>query len=782
MGKREEDFLKRLRATFKVEAEEHLRVMSSGILELEKASSAERRMDLIEAVFREAHSLKGAARAVNAVEVETVCQSLEKVFSAFKHRGGTPSPHVSDTLSSALDGLAKLVQPGGSERASADQLGLTQMARRLESALEGLLPSIGQEQSRAEVGMPEEIPAEPTGPTEPAADVQAITEPKPLLPETVRVSTAKLNSLLLKAEELLSAKLAAGHRAVELRDIEAEALDWEKEWAKVQQEARVLERRLEKREDGPRPVNPAQGQAKVDASIEHVTEFFSKNDRVVKSLHSRLAVLAQTAEQDYRALSGMTDALLEETKKALMLPFASLLEGFPKLVRDLSRDRGKDVELVIRGAEIEADRRVLEQMKDPLIHLVRNSLDHGLEDAEERKRRSKPPRGTVTIALSPKNGDKIEVLVSDDGRGIDSAKVSVAALKRGLISSERAKGMAEPDILPLVFESGVSTSPMITEISGHGLGLAIVRERVEGMGGKVSLETQAGRGTTFRIVVPVILATLRGAVVRVGEHFFVVPMANMERAMRVAREEIQTVENRETIRMNGQAVSLVHLAQVLELPSKKESGGAGGKNPVLVLRTAESRIAFLVEEILNEQEVLMKGLGKQLSRVRNVAGATLLGSGKVVPVLNVPDLMKSAVKVSADAGGTPQPAVAGEEKKKSILVVEDSITARTLLKSILEAAGHQVKTAVDGMDAFTALRAEEFDLVVSDVDMPRLNGFDLTAKIRADKKLAELPVVLVTALESREDRERGILVGANAYMIKKSFDQSNLLEVIRRLI
>jgi two-component system chemotaxis sensor kinase CheA len=250
----------------------------------------------------------------------------------------------------------------------------------------------------------------------------------------------------------------------------------------------------------------------------------------------------------------------------------------------------------------------------------------------------------------------------------------------------------------------------------------------------------------------------------------------------VKKDEIKTVENKETITLDGQTIPIVLLRAVLELPvSQKDGIGAGAVMQAAVLGTAEQRIAFTVDDILREQEVLVKSLGPQLARVRNIAGATVLGTAQVVPVLNVPDLLRSAVRVSSGA----EPRLAVEETqgaKKSILVVEDSITARMLLKNILEAAGHDVKSAVDGIEAYTMLKAEYFDLVVSDVDMPRMNGFELTMKIRSDKKLADLPVVLVTALDSRNDRERGIDAGASAYIVKSSFDQSNLLEVIKRLI
>jgi two-component system chemotaxis sensor kinase CheA len=325
----------------------------------------------------------------------------------------------------------------------------------------------------------------------------------------------------------------------------------------------------------------------------------------------------------------------------------------------------------------------------------------------------------------------------------------------------------------------VTTSPLITDISGRGLGLAIVREKVEKLNGTVAIESRMDAGTTFRMVVPLTLATFRGTLVRVGEQLFVLPSVNVARVARAARETIHTVENRETLVFDDRPISLVRLADVLNLKTAAaRQQQDDGPVQVVLLGLAEKRIAFMVDEVLHEQEVLVRPLGRQLSRVRNISGATVLASGKVAPILNVADLLKSVVKNgSLFAGGLiDQP-----KERRSVLVVEDSITARALLKNLLESAGYLVQTAVDGLDGLTALKSRLFDIVVSDVEMPRMNGFELTARIRSDKKLSDLPVVLVTALESREDRERGIDVGANAYIVKSSFDQSNLMEVIGRL-
>ena len=766
MDKKGDAFRKKLLATFKVEAGEHVQALSSGLIELEKTSAEEKRLEIIETVFREAHSLKGAARAVNQSGIEMLCQSIESVFSALKRKEMDLSSALLDLLHEAVDALDRLLRSAEKESAVPKKDSVSDLCRRLDGVSKGIPASPGRE----------DMPAEKTetAPTAPRT-YRTLPEERPILVDTIRVPVARLDSLLPQVEGLLSAKLTASQRAAEIREAKAAFAALKKERAKIAPEAKAIQRSLER-------AKKQTGAGKNGAQVGKLLEFMTWEGDFVKSFESRLGALARMAEHDVRSLGGMVDGLLDDMKKVLMLPMSSVLEVFPKFVRDLARDRGKEADLIIEGGEIEIDRRILEEMRDPLIHLIRNCIDHGIEKPEDRQHKGKSARATIAVSITQKDGGRIEILVADDGAGIDVEKVRKAAEKLGIISREDLSNLNEDGVLPLVFQSGVSTSPIITDISGRGLGLAIVREKVEKLGGAISVETRLGLGTSFRIVLPVTLATYRGIHVRVNEQQFVFPTAYVERTVRVRRDDIKTVENRETIRGNGRAVSLVRLADTLELARKNTNTTPAETVPVVIVGSASSRIAFWVDEILNEQEVLVKSLGKQLSRVRNIAGATVLVTGKVVPILNIPDLMKSATRVTAAPGATMPAREEAVAERKAILVAEDSITSRMLLKGILESAGYNVATAVDGVDAFTLLRTEHFDLVVSDVDMPRMSGFDLTAKIRADKKLAELPLVLVTALESSEHRERGIDVGANAYIVKSSFDQSNLLEVIRRLL
>ncbi|OGG05325.1 MAG: hybrid sensor histidine kinase/response regulator, partial [Candidatus Glassbacteria bacterium RIFCSPLOWO2_12_FULL_58_11] len=579
---------------------------------------------------------------------------------------------------------------------------------------------------------------------------------------------AELDSLLRQTEELSFIKLELDQYLGSLKETSESLELWKKQWSQAAPQLKQL-------------FQPADsGSAGTVPGVSGLPEVLENNFEHFKLLETRLAGLEKSVEADRRTVSAMVDTLLAGLKNTLMSPCSSMLEIFPKIVRELSRDQGKQVELQLRGGEVEIDRRIMEQIKEPLIHLVRNSIDHGIEKPELRERLNKPSLGRLTMAINQLKSNQIEILVSDDGAGIDLEKIKKAAVKKGIISEKEARRLTDQEALALIFESNISTSAIITDISGRGLGLTIVREKVEKVSGSVAVETSPNAGTTFRLVLPITLASFRAVLVKVNGQPFAIPTMQVLQSRKINKEEVKTVENRETISANGYTLPLVRLADVLELRERSEEERSGPVS-ALILGTADKLVAFSVDQLLGEQEILLKSLGSQLSRVRNITGATILGSGQVVPVLNVSDLIKSARQATAAQSEALIPA-AEKAKKKSILVVEDSITARMLLKNILESAGYAVKTAVDGLDGFTQLRTADFDLLVSDVDMPRLNGFDLTSKVRGDRKLADLPVVLVTALDSRADRERGIDVGANAYIVKSTFDQSNLLEVIQRLI
>jgi two-component system chemotaxis sensor kinase CheA len=723
----DDQFLKNLLATFAIEAREHIAAISAGLVELEKAPAGEASRDLVETIYREAHSLKGAARAVNLSQIEAICQTIETTFAKMKAQAVPPPADHFDKL------------------------------HRLMAAIETELASaIGRQAQEKSL---------------PAAAAPARPDEKPALPDTVRVSTEKLTSVWNHTEELILTKASMAQRAIEVQQVKQTLSSWEREWRRVRSQQRAGQRTADR--NGIR-VNGSTGAAQPSRPVAALLE---RHEQVLKALGAQIGELEVAINNDRRALDRNVADLLREVRRISLLPFSTLLEGFPKMVRDLCRDCKKEATLVITGGEIEASRRILDEMKDPLIHLVRNSVDHGVESASVRERAGKDPRATITIAITLRSGDQVEIAVSDDGGGIDIEMVRKAILEQKVLSPENAGSLDERQVLAYVFQSGFSTSPRLTAVSGRGLGLAIVREKVEALGGNIAVESQRGHGSTFRITLPLAVSTVRGILVRTADQTWVMPTMYVQRVLRVGPEQIRGVENRPAISFQGRTVSVAWLAETLGLPGTDRFANPKRQWPGLLVEWSGEEILFLVDQILHEREVLVKSLGQQLPRVRNIAGAAVLEDASVALVLQTADLMRFSAGASSGAAKMDP-----REKPKSILIVEDSITARTLLKGILEAEGYQVATAVDGADAFVRLEKEAFDLVVSDVEMPRMGGLDLTAKIRATPRISELPVVLVTGLDSREDRERGAEMGANAYIVKSSFDQSNLLEVVQRLI
>lgn len=762
----EDELLQRLRATFRVEAQEHVQAISSGLVELERAGPAPP-VPTLDGIFRAAHSLKGAARAVNMAPIESLCQSLESVFAALKRDALAPSPGLFDVLHRTLGMLSRLLAGLDGSAPVPPPGAVAELRRSLFEALSG--PRVAS--AGTPVGPAPSPPAVPV-----AAAPSPPAEPTPrALPDSVRVRKRTLDMALLKSEELLHAKIATAQRAQALRELQRRPADWRARWARLRADLRTLEAAVAA-EGGAAPA--------VQAAWARVRSYLGDSQDFVVALESDLLRQVQQAEQDQRAVGTMVDQLLDDMKQIVVQPFSTLLDLFPPSVRELARDLGKEVELRIEGADVEIDRRILDEIKDPLIHLVRNSIDHGIEAPAVRCQLGKPARGRLTIAVAPRDGSQVEVLVRDDGAGIDAEALARAAVKAGVLAEEDQAALPHDGLLALALEAGVSTSPLITDLSGRGLGLSIVKQQVEGLNGSLALASAPGQGASITLRLPLTLARFRGVVVRSGGQAFVLPTRSIERVARIAVDQVKTVENREAISIGGRALSLVRLWALLGLPPDDEPG-TRSMLPVVVLHGGQpgQAIAFGVDEVLDEREVLVKPLGRQLQRLRHIAGATVLGTGQVVPILHVPDLLQAAASGAETPRAAPvaRAGAAAAAVAKAVLVAEDSITSRTLLKGILESAGYRVETAADGVDAFSTLRSGSFDIVVSDVDMPRLNGFGLTAKIRADKKLAELPVVLVTALDSREDREHGIDVGASAYLVKSSFDQGNLLEVVRRL-
>lgn len=612
--------------------------------------------------------------------------------------------------------------------------------------------------------------------------------------ESIRVSTGKLDILMEQVAELQTARINAEQRLTEVRELLERVESWDLQWRAVRSElwrvglingsagggasARVTE-------FGAAVAMPE------SRSMQHLASFLESNADHLKNSLVQLTGLVRSFDSDSRRMAQVMADLQDGVRRIRMLPISTVFETFPRLVRDTARSVDKDVNLVITGGENEVDRTILEQVKAPLVHLLRNAVDHGMESPEARIAAGKPKQGTLRLSAAQRGANLI-VEVAEDGGGIPVDKVRESAVRKGLLSPEAAAAMSDQEALWLIFRPGFSTKSTVTDLSGRGVGLDVVRENVEGLGGMIDVRSEVGKGTTFTLTLPMSVATTLVMIVECGERRFAVPVTNVLRITQVQPDKVGQLRGKAAIDFEGRPIALTRLSDALGLVDASASDSASEAQQALIVGSAEKRYAFVVDAVVGAQEVVVKSLLPPLDRVRRVAGATILGTGEVVMVINVADLIRSSsvtgfgMSISQAGAGAASGEQAAKDKKKweppLVLCVDDSFTTRTLVKSIVEAAGYPTKQAADGLEAWNILQTEPVKLVVTDVQMPRMDGFELTRMIRKDAKTKNLPVVLVTSLDSPEERAEGVDAGADAHIVKGALRQEDLLETIKRLL
>ena len=480
------------------------------------------------------------------------------------------------------------------------------------------------------------------------------------------------------------------------------------------------------------------------------------------------------------ALSRLVDETQQLVMDIRMLPVSLLFHPFSRSVRDLARDHHKPVELVIEGEETRIDKRAIEELSDPLLHLLRNAIDHGMESPEDRKTAQKPETGKI-ILRAFQDIDKVIIEVIDDGPGIDRAQIQKKAVEKGFLSEEESKHLLDAEVFDLLFLPGFSTAEMVTELSGRGIGMDVVKNNVEKLNGSVEISSTPGQGTRIKIALPLTLATTRAFLVRCSNHILAIPVFSAVQALRLDPETIQTVKGREAVYWQGEIIPCARLDATLSFshiqPQKPEA-----KLSLLLLQHGGKKIAFQADEILGVEEIVMRNLGTHLRRLPAFSGSSVLGTGEIALIIDVSRLFTAAQIKAGNIFLDRDTVQSTSDSRKRILLVEDQMTTRLLEKSILEAAGFFVEVAEDGTAALKKLESAPFDLVITDVQMPRMDGFTLTARLKKDDRFSNIPVIVVTSLEGEEDRRQGLEAGADAFLLKKSFNQESLIQTIGTLI
>jgi two-component system, chemotaxis family, sensor kinase CheA len=515
---------------------------------------------------------------------------------------------------------------------------------------------------------------------------------------------------------------------------------------------------------------------RLDEMVRLIGESASAHLRVGRMLKDRFG-LDPASNTEFNDLSRSLNVLQDRAMRTRMVPLSTITDKLQRAVRDLSRAQGKTIHWDVRGSETELDRGVLDQLSDSLLHLVRNAVDHGIETDERREAAGKPRQSSVRLHAM-QLGSEVVIAVTDDGNGIDIERVRQQAVRQGI----ETDGLSEEDLLQLIFHSGLSTTTFVTDVSGRGVGLDVVRTNVEAARGRVEVRSQPGVGTEFRIIVPVTLAVMRCLLVEAGGQRFALPFHRVVRSQAFDESSLTRAEGRPMVWVDGQPVPVSTLADVLGAGSADPSSG-----PIVVLADSSRRHGFQVDRLVGQRDVVLKGLSRLLPHLPAVAGASVEPDGCVLVVLDPPGLIKRARQTTrgnvSSAPEVPEVSelpVTGPHGR--ILVVDDALTVRELQRNILERAGFDVRVAIDGTDALSKLAEGPSDLILTDVEMPNMDGFALTEAVRAHPSLANIPILILSSRASEADRIRGLDAGADGYIIKSSFDEGSLLAAVNRLI
>ncbi|PBJ25423.1 Gliding motility regulatory protein [Pseudomonas sp. ACN8] len=740
---------------FSLEAEAQTQVLSAGLLALERDPT---QADQLESCMRAAHSLKGAARIVGVDAGVSVSHVMEDCLVSAQEGRLLLRPEHIDALLQGTDLLMRIATPNSTPGAADIDAYVVLMARLLDPAA-FLVAAVAPVMAELQL----EAPAPKVEPPAPAVEPPSAPAPSKSKRTTengervLRVTAERLNSLLdLSSKSLvetlrLKPHLATMQRLKRMQSNSLRAL----ENLNVHLKDHVLS--LEAQE-----------------TLEDARRLLAQSQQLLMEKNAELDEFAWHASQ-------RAQVLYDTALACRMRPFADVLTGQVRMVRDLGRDLGKQVRLEIEGEKTQVDRDVLEKLEAPLTHLLRNAVDHGIETPEQRLLAGKPAEGLIRLRASHQAG-LLVLELSDDGNGVDLEKVRRSIVERSLSPAQTAAQLSEEELLTFLFLPGFSLRDTVTEVSGRGVGLDAVQHMVRQLRGAVVLEQAAGEGSRFHLEVPLTLSVVRSLVVDVGDEAYAFPLAHIERMCDLEPADIVQVEGRQHFWHEGRHVGLVAASQLLQRPASQNSGQT---LKVVVIRERDAIYGVAVERFIGERTLVVLPLDERLGKVQDISAGALLDDGSVVLIVDVEDMLRSVEKL-LNTGRLERIARHSnqmvEAVRKRILVVDDSLTVRELQRKLLLNRGYDVAVAVDGMDGWNALRSEDFDLLITDIDMPRMDGIELVTLLRRDNRLQSLPVMVVSYKDREEDRRRGLDAGADYYLAKASFHDDALLDAVVELI
>jgi two-component system, chemotaxis family, sensor histidine kinase and response regulator WspE len=726
---------------FGLDSAERIKALNQIVLELEKSSENAK---LFDNAMREAHTLKGAARIVGCKDTQTLAHKMEEIFEALKDKSLTLNTPCIDLLLKTLDAVSETSTAFVKEVTHSVNVEL--IVQKLEKAKKGEFDLEEEVLLKSEDSPKEIVPLEEP---EESSEVED---------SMIRVGVDKLETMMNLAGEIYTNTLyLEGENqktGILLGSLAQVALS-------IESVSTLLDSgrgSLEKAEDGIR-----------------------RSKTILGNFQKEFSKFVQAVNNVSLNLSHLGVELQDEVMLSRMVPIATLFDVYVRVVRDFSRDFGKKIRLKIEGERTQVDKRILEVLKDPLMHLMRNACDHGIELPEMRKEARKEEEGEISLTASYKE-DRLFIIVEDNGAGVNYERLKDKAIERNLVTKEKADQLSDKELLEFIYLPGFSTAKSVTEVSGRGVGLDVVKSNLATVGGTISLESEEGEFSRFTLSLPLTLAVTKCVLVKSGGETIGFPLVRIEEVCEISQDAIKIVEGKEAVDIQGEIISLIHLSSLWGLPKQTASSN---KKYLIIIGQAEDKVALSVDSFLGEKDIVNKPLDKRLKNLPDISGGTILGDGRIAYVVSVDSLIRSASEYLGGAATLQEVELESEVlqvRAKKILVVEDSLTVRELEKKVLQNNGYEVVAAVDGQDGWNKVKDGNFDLVVTDIEMPRMDGFELISRIKKDEKLRNIPTIIVTFREAEEDKRRGVEVGADKYIVKSQYDDKVLLETIEILI
>ncbi|WP_103652084.1 hybrid sensor histidine kinase/response regulator [Campylobacter concisus] len=779
------DDMKEIMEDFLIEAFELIEQIDHDLVELE---SNPEDLELLNRIFRVAHTVKGSSSFLNFDVLTELTHHMEDVLNKARKGELKITPDIMDVVLESVDmmkGLLESIRDNGSDAAAG--IDIKNICVRLTQISEGEAPSAAAEAPSAPAPEPVKEP-EPAVPAEEAAPEVSDAELSKLSDSEVEAEIERLLKVRKAEDQARRASKGIAPKSPEEIAPAASAAP-----APAPKPAPSRERDADKKVPAASSSSAVAQEQTIRVEVKRLDHLMNLIGELVLG-KNRLLKIYDDVEERYEgekfleelnqvvsSLSLVTTDIQLAVMKTRMLPIAKVFNKFPRMIRDLSRDLGKQIDLEISGEETELDKSIVEEIGDPLVHIIRNSCDHGIEDPETRKAMGKPEKGLVQLKAY-NEGNHIVVEIVDDGKGLDADMLKSKSIEKGIITEREADAMSEKEAFGLIFRPGFSTAAKVTNVSGRGVGMDVVKTNIEKLNGIIDIESEVGKGTVMKLKIPLTLAIIQSLLVGTQEEFYAIPLASVLETVRVPIDDIYTIDGKNVLRLRDEVLSLVRLSDVFGVEKVFDGGD---HTYVVIIGVAEAKLGIIVDTLVGQEEIVIKSMGDYLQNIPGIAGATIRGDGRVTLIIDVGAMMEMAKDIKVDIRAEIEDSTKAKEKPSDykVLIVDDSKMDRTIMQKALEPTGVTIIEATNGVEALNIIKSGEhsFDAILIDIEMPRMDGYTLAGEIRKYSKYRNLPLIAVTSRTSKTDRLRGVEVGMTEY-ITKPYSAEYLENVVRKNI